>query len=240
MLKIKLFGMMTFIAGILLVFSLFGCDNGGTSGNGNGNENGNDKGVIDDNLILPDNYAWIIGTSPNCSGIIFNANGTFLNVIETPPSFQTLTGGTWSVSGNEFTDTPHTDNQLARKPYSVSGTTFILGAGTGVEAAYTKTNIGISSNDGFNVTGYSGSGSQILYASANAGINDLATLMTNQSGYGVISSSGKVTWAEPATGPSGTYTLYIVSGSSLLKKTSSPVEITNGNGTIAYTAFVDI
>jgi len=122
----------------------------------------------------------------------------------------------------------------------VSGDNLNLAPGTAENVTYIKTDIGINSDDGFTISGYSGSGSHILYVSTNAGITDLVTLITNQAGYGVISSNGKVVWAEPATGPNGTYTLYIVSGSTLSMKTNTTVTITNGNGTVVYSAFVNV
>ncbi|MCL2138863.1 MAG: hypothetical protein FWH41_04965 [Treponema sp.] len=86
MLRKRFFGTIALIVGLILVFYFAACDD---NNGDNGDKNGNGSGVIDDDLVLPAGYAWIIGTSPNRSGLIFNVDGTFLNVVETPPTFQT-------------------------------------------------------------------------------------------------------------------------------------------------------
>lgn len=235
----RLLGMIALFTSFAFVFVSIACDDG--SGNGSENGNSGDAGTVDNNLVLENGYAWIIGNSPNRSGLIFQSDKTFLNVIETDPNFQTTTGGKWSVSGNKFTNTPYTNIQLANIPYSVSANTLTFNPGiVSTEVAYTKTNIGINAGDGFTISGYTGSSGATLYASTNASITDVVSLMFNTAGSGVIQQNGKIIWVDPSTGPNGTFTLYIVSAATLTKKTSSAVTITNGNGTVAYANFVNI
>lgn len=243
MFKKRFFGMLLLLVVIMLIFVFIGCDNGnGDNIDSNNDNSGNNEGSIDNDLVLPAGEAWIIGTSPNRSGFIFQSNGDYLSVAETSVDvFQIspLVSGTWTTIGNTLKTTPSISGNT-NVPYTVSSTALKLLPGTANEVIYTRTNIGTSAGDGFTINGYTGSSGAVLYVSTISNVTDLVTLMTNENGYGIIYPNGKIIWTQPATGPNGTYTLYIVNGTTISKRTTSTVTITNGNGTVTYSEFEDI
>ena len=96
---------------------------------------------IDNDLLLPDDDAWITGTAPSRSGFIFQSDGAYLNVVESPVNvFQTSQGGAWFVSENALTTAPGINSNTITA-YSVLNDTLTLLPGTANVVIYTRTNL---------------------------------------------------------------------------------------------------
>jgi hypothetical protein len=95
--KNRIFGLITFIVGVMLVFSLIGCDTGNGAGNGNGNGNGDGGG----------NSGW-----PN-SGILSEYG---LSGMSAPAGAANITYGIATVGGHSltiyFTGSPANDGPI--------------------------------------------------------------------------------------------------------------------------------
>jgi uncharacterized lipoprotein YehR (DUF1307 family) len=233
MLKKKLFGMMTLIVAVMLVFSLVACGDDG-DGNGGGAQTvtyigyaGTEKytlKITEDTARYAaqtgDAYELSVG-SKKSTGTVNNVSGSVLTLA--PSSGSTFTA---TVSGTNIT--------------AMSGTITYDGNGGTETAPATLAATPSGSGSGFSISGYpTATSGMALYVSSNANITDLNTLNLNFVGLGTIDLTGNVTWT--LTPPNGTYTLYIVrSPDEITMKTTSTVTITNGNGTVAYSAFADI
>ena len=96
---------------------------------------------------------------------------------------------------------------------------------------------------GFTITGYTGGANYTVYACTSASFTNATDIIMNNissGGNGDIKADGTVEWNKVPS--NGSYTLYILETGSanVTKKTSSTVTITNGNGIVAYSAFVNM
>ena len=95
----------------------------------------------------------------------------------------------------------------------------------------------------FTITGYTGGVNYTVYACTSASLTNANNIIMNNlvnGGNGDIKADGTVEWNRVPG--NGSYTLYILETGSenVTKKTSSTVTITSGNGSVAYSAFVDM
>jgi len=82
----------------------------------------------------------------------------------------------------------------------------------------------------------------MIFASTNPNLSGFTDFLNpaNHTGTGSIEGSGAVEWIWPTGAPTASFTLYIVKAGGALVKTPSAVQITGGNGTVAYTVFVSV
>jgi hypothetical protein len=104
-------------------------------------------------------------------------------------------------------------------------------------ASFDFDNQGSASGGTLTVSGYSGDANLPVYAHSDAGMVSIASLTLSSAGIGMIGGDGKISWSKV---PNGSFTVYIVKNDQSLFKTSSPVTLANGAGTVAYSAFVAV
>jgi hypothetical protein len=253
----KIFGVITLIVGIMLIFSLIGCDSS------TNDDSGYDGWPPSSELAKFQLSGW---TQPaGISGITWAHTGNTAALLALQIQFSGATADTadsinnyiqtagyWFAYGSPISSGPvHyiSNSEKAGSPtYDyVVNYNFDVPNGGGIQLIReTIDGSGGGGGGSFTVTGFPGyipdQTVWMIYASTKSNITNFADLLNaaNYTGSGYIASDGLVTWVWPSGAPTAAFTLYIVKQGGALMKTSSTVQITGGNGTVAYSAFNNV
>jgi hypothetical protein len=120
--------------------------------------------------------------------------------------------------------------------------TFDVPGGGGIQLMKELKGGGDGGGSSFTISGYTGDITWVVYAHTDANITTASGLLnaTTLKATGAIAADGTVTWIPNVNPFTGSYTLYLVKQGGDIWKTPSPITITTGNGTVAYSSFVDV
>ena len=117
---------------LIFGFTIIGCDNG------------TNDSIRDSRFILDTGYAWVGSyQGVNNWGVIFNADGTFLNILLENGTWGILDTGTWTTSGNNIIIMTYQKFPQDTLPYTFAGTTLTLVFPGSVNFVLTKTAVTI-------------------------------------------------------------------------------------------------